>query len=391
MKFGIFALSTVPGTYEEREQLRPIAHNTERVQRMYDELRAMAVRADQSGFDAFATTEHHFHSEGLELSPAPLLFFADLAARTSRIKLVTQALAVPSWDPIRLAEEIAVLDHLTKGRFIAGIGRGYQHRWVNVLGQKYGVTGALSDGSDEDLHNREVFEELFTIMKMAWTEATVAFKGKHYEVPTPHDAGIGHWPAAASWTSKYGAREELDAEGRVRRISVVPKPYTVPHPPIWQPITRSEETIRWCARQGISPIFLISTPENLRTSFAQYQQECAEHGRSLKLGENVATLGAVNMASTYDETFASERAYLGEAFVEFFAHFGYGNVSYQDMLDSGFLNVGTVDDVKRRLAAIQECGTEWFFWYIEQGLMPWDEVQRQMDLFETHILPEFRS
>ena len=66
-------------------------------------------------------------------------------------------------------------------------------------------------------------------------------------------------------------------------------------------------------------------------------------------------------------------------------------MSYQDMVDSGFLNVGTVDDVKRRLAAIRDCGTEWFFWYIEQGVMPWDEVQRQIDLFETHILPEFQS
>ena len=322
MKFGIFALSTVPGTYEERERLRPIAHDGERVQKMYDELRAIAVRADQSGFDAFATTEHHFHSEGLELSPAPLLFFADLAARTNRIKFVTQALAVPSWDPIRLAEEIAVLDHLTKGRFIAGIGRGYQHRWVNVLGQKYGVTGALSDGSEEDLRNREVFEELFAIMKMAWTEDTVAFKGKYYEVPAPYDAGIRHWPAARSWTSKYGVPGELDAEGRVRRISVVPKPYTKPHPPIWQPITRSEETIRWCARQDISPIFLVSTPENLQASFGQYRDEAAKNGRSLKLGENVATLGAVNMAATYEEAFRSERACLGEAFVEFFAHFG---------------------------------------------------------------------
>lgn len=67
MKFGIFALSTVPGTLAERERLRPIGRNNERVQQMFEELRAIAIRADQSGFDAFATTEHHFHSEGLEL------------------------------------------------------------------------------------------------------------------------------------------------------------------------------------------------------------------------------------------------------------------------------------------------------------------------------------
>jgi alkanesulfonate monooxygenase SsuD/methylene tetrahydromethanopterin reductase-like flavin-dependent oxidoreductase (luciferase family) len=391
MKFGIFALSTVPASYAERAALRPVAHDCERVQRMYEELRAIAIRADQSGFDAFATTEHHFHSEGLELSPAPLLLFADLAARTRRIRFVTQVLVLPTWDPIRLAEEIAVLDHLTQGRFIAGLGRGYQHRWVNVLGQKYGVTGARSDGSDEDRRNREIFEELFGIVKSAWTEDTIACKGRHYEVPVPHDTGIAHWPAAASWTAKYGAEGELDADRRVRRISVVPKPYTRPHPPIWQPITRSEDTVRWCARQGIAPIFLVAPPEQLAASFEQYRDEAAKCGRNLARGENMVTLGAVNIAATRDAALRAERGALGEAFVEFFAHFGYGDVSYQQMVDAGFLNVGTVDDVKRRLAGLQRCGAEWFFWYIEQGLMPWDDVQRQLDLFEQHILPEFQS
>ena len=153
MKFGIFALSTVPGTLAERERLRPIGRNNERVQQMFEELRAIAIRADQSGFDAFATTEHHFHSEGLELSPSPFTLFSDLAARTNRIKLVTMAVALTSWDPLRLAEEITVLDHLSKSRFIPGIGRGYQHRWVNILGQQYGVSGARSDGADEDRHS----------------------------------------------------------------------------------------------------------------------------------------------------------------------------------------------------------------------------------------------
>jgi alkanesulfonate monooxygenase SsuD/methylene tetrahydromethanopterin reductase-like flavin-dependent oxidoreductase (luciferase family) len=61
---------------------------------MFEELRAIAIRADQSGFDAFATTEHHFHAERLELLPSPFTLFSDLAARTNRIKLVTMAVAL---------------------------------------------------------------------------------------------------------------------------------------------------------------------------------------------------------------------------------------------------------------------------------------------------------
>ena len=63
------------------------------------------------------------------------------------------ALALTSWDPLRLAEEITMLDHLSKGRFIPGIGRGNQHRWVNILGQQYGVSSARFDGTDEDRSN----------------------------------------------------------------------------------------------------------------------------------------------------------------------------------------------------------------------------------------------
>ena len=86
MKFMLFVLPTVPGTLEDRKRLRPIGRNNERYQQMLDELRQLAEFADDAGFDVMATTEHHFHSEGYETSVAPLLLYADLAARTKRIK-----------------------------------------------------------------------------------------------------------------------------------------------------------------------------------------------------------------------------------------------------------------------------------------------------------------
>ena len=84
MKFMMFVLPTVPGTFEDRRNLRPIGRNNERYQQMLDELRKLVVLAEEAGFDVFATTEHHFHSEGYEASVAPLLLYTDLAARTQR-------------------------------------------------------------------------------------------------------------------------------------------------------------------------------------------------------------------------------------------------------------------------------------------------------------------
>jgi alkanesulfonate monooxygenase SsuD/methylene tetrahydromethanopterin reductase-like flavin-dependent oxidoreductase (luciferase family) len=183
---------------------------------------------------------------------SPLLLYADLAARTQRIKFSPLGLVLPSWDPIRVAEELAVLDHLTKGRVYAGFARGYQDRWVNVLGQQYHVTGAPMDGSAIDNHNRRVYEETLKVIKKAWTEEAWEYDGEYYKVPYPYEEGIQRWPVA-DWTRTYGAPGEVDEQGVVRKICVVPKPYQDPHPPIFQPFSVSENTIRSTARSGIVP------------------------------------------------------------------------------------------------------------------------------------------
>jgi alkanesulfonate monooxygenase SsuD/methylene tetrahydromethanopterin reductase-like flavin-dependent oxidoreductase (luciferase family) len=141
-----------------------------------------------------ATTEHHFHSEGYETSVAPLLIYADLAARTERIKFSPLGLVLPSWDPNRAAEELAVLDHPTKRRIYAGFAPGYQDRWVNLMGQQYHVSGAPMDGSSIDNHNRKVYEETVKVIKKAWTDEGFEYDGEYYKVPYPYKEGIMRWP-----------------------------------------------------------------------------------------------------------------------------------------------------------------------------------------------------
>ena len=401
MKSMLFMLPTIPATYAERERLRPIGRNVERMQQMLAQVREIAEYADRTGFDALTLTEHHFHSEGLEVSVAPITFLADLAARTSRIKFATLVLALPAWDPIRLAEEIAMLDHLSQGRFIAGIGRGYQDRWIKVLGQQYGVSGASSDGSAADRHNREVFEEVYHIMKLAWTEDAFSYKGKYYQVPAPHDEGIRGWPVAASWTALYGAPGELDAEGVVRKICVVPKPYTQPHPPLWQAFSASAETIDWCAKEDIL-LWSLASSSNLLDVAQAYQDASARHGRKRALGENFGAFRMVYIGNTYDEAFALGAAALGDAFVRYFSGFGFFEgfrrpgetgpvpISFERMVEARFAIVGTVDQVKRQIAELrEEINPDWFGWYLDQGLMPVDQLRRQLDLFTQEIMPTF--
>ncbi len=404
MKFNLFLLPTIPATFEEREKLRPIGRDNEKYQDLLKEVRDIAHMAEDLGFDALSTTEHHFHSEGYEASIAPLLLYTDLAARTERIKFASLGLVLPTWDPIRVAEEIAVLDHLTKGRFVAGFARGYQDRWTNVLGQHYHVTGAPMDGSEVDIHNRAVFEEVFKIMKMAWTQESIRFKTKYYEVPTPYEHGIQRWPVAKNWTAKYGAKGEVDENGVVQRICVVPKPYTQPHPPIWQPFSVSEKTIRWCAAENIVPWILTAHPPSFRELCEAYRDEAAKVGRHLTLGQSVGAFRSVHLGDSYPQAYSLGATCQGAGFIEYFSGFGFFEAyrfpgettpvpnTFERMVESKYALVGTVDDVKRELEALHKNSSiEWFGWFFDQGLMPWDEAKRQLELFGSEILPEFKD
>ena len=413
MKFDILLLPTIPGTLEDRAALRPIGRNNERYQQMLDELRKIAVLADEMGIDAFSTTEHHLHSEGFEASVAPLLLYADLAARTKRIKFAPLGLVLPSWDPIRCAEELAILDHLTQGRVIAGFARGYQDRWTNILGQQYHVTGAPMDGSEVDQHNRNVFEEVFKIIKMAWTQETIEYQSDYYSIPQPYEEGIRRWPAR-EWTKLYGAPGELDEEGVIRRVSVIPKPYQDPHPPLWQPFSVSESTIRWCARESILPWILTSYPESFRNLCQVYKDEAATAGRTLRLGQSVGAARSISIGRTYEEAFALGASTTGVGFHAYFSGFGFleafrnpgeeapaplmlpnAEAVYQRMVEHDFAICGTVDDVKRKMESIAKCygdgELEWFSWGFPQGFLTWDEAQWQLETFGTEILPEFKD
>jgi alkanesulfonate monooxygenase SsuD/methylene tetrahydromethanopterin reductase-like flavin-dependent oxidoreductase (luciferase family) len=414
MKLMLFVLPTVPATFEERRNLRPIGRNNERYQQILEELRKLVVLAEQAGFDVFSTTEHHFHSEGYEASVAPLLLYADLAARTERIKFASLGLVLPAWDPLRVAEEIAVLDHLTKGRFYAGFARGYQDRWVNVLGQQYHATGAPMDGSAIDQHNREVYEEVLEIIRKAWTEDTITYNGKYYKIPYPYEEGIQRWPAA-EWTRQYGAPGEVDAQGVVRKISVIPKPYQQPHPPLFQPFSVSENTIRYTARSSIVPWILVSNPPDFQRLCQVYQEVAQASGRSLKLGESVGAFRAVHFGKTEAEAVALLRDTNYRGFIEYFSGFGFGEafrtaedndkypmtplpleeLTVERLRRVKYALAGTPDQVRAEIEALQTLygsggELEWFGWFFDQGFMSWDETQRQFEAFAKEIMPHFR-
>ena len=216
--------------------------------RMLRELSAQARLADDLGYDSISFTEHHFHVEGFELSNNPVLLDLFIGMQTRRIRVGQLGIVLPAQNPIRVAEDIAMLDHMTGGRANAGFARGYQRRWVDVMAQQlHGIHGALP-------HEHDAIDEANRDGIRGVASASSRRRGPKISSPT-RDATGGCHRAPTPWdidyTSRFGAGVQ---DGIVRAVGVVPKPLQRPHPPIFQPFASSERSIRWCAEEGVTAI-----------------------------------------------------------------------------------------------------------------------------------------
>ena len=223
MKASLFYLPSI-GSRAEIERgmagMRPDLY-----QRMLRELTEQIKLADELGYDSVSFTEHHFHIEGFEVSNNPVLLDLYFAMQTKRIRVGQLGIVLPAANPIRVAEDIAMLDHMTGGRAVAGFARGYQRRWVDIMAQQtHEVHGALPHQHDEiDAANRAAFEENFRIIKKAWTEEMLTFDGRYWRCRPARRRGP--WKPRPSTARGWKTAS-------CRSVGVVPKPLQKPHPPI---------------------------------------------------------------------------------------------------------------------------------------------------------------
>ncbi|HTO71381.1 MAG TPA: LLM class flavin-dependent oxidoreductase [Myxococcota bacterium] len=383
MKASIFCLPSV-GSRAEIEQ-GMAATRPELYQRMLRELTELVKLADDLGYDSVSFTEHHFHVEGFELSNNPVLLDLYVGLQTKRIRVGQLGIVLPSQNPLRVAEDIAMLDHMTGGRANAGFARGYQRRWVDIMAQQtHGIHGALPHQHDAiDEANRLAFEECFQIVKRAWTEDFLeAPSGRFWRVP----AGETPWTLEA--TAKYGGGVR---DGVVRAVSVVPKPLQKPHPPLFQPFASSERSIRWCAEQGVTAVLPPLHPKRERALFELYAQVS---GRPL--GEGVGVLRDVIVADSDAEAQALWRHASTFVASSWFEPFGFyhgladpdGGPPAEDALADGLALVGSPDTVTRQLEGLKKrLPTQWIFAWNYISLIPNALQLRSIERFWTHVLP----
>jgi alkanesulfonate monooxygenase SsuD/methylene tetrahydromethanopterin reductase-like flavin-dependent oxidoreductase (luciferase family) len=401
------------GDTAEMAARRPIGRDNEAYQRTLDGLVELARAADDLGYWGIAHVEHHLHSEGMEMSPSPLMLNIYLGHHTKRLRHGQLGLVLPAHDPIRLAEEIAIADHMLKGRLFVGMARGYQARWQNILCQKWGVTATSSDQGEADQRNRVLFAEHFKIMKMAWANELLSYDGPTYKIPYPYE-GIPNWPPAATITSRYGTPGEVDADGTVKAVTVVPKPYTAPHPQLFQAFGASPATLEWCGQEDVTPTIMFGALENIKRLVEIYMDAAATRGRHPAFGEGIGvcrTFHIVENGASEDavraELLRRAEKYESPVWNGWYESFGLLNVMLrmpgeegpvpapgehigERLMKSGVMIAGTVDMVKRQVEAfLREVPVEYFVWLFHWGIIPRDEALRSLELFATEIMPEF--
>jgi alkanesulfonate monooxygenase SsuD/methylene tetrahydromethanopterin reductase-like flavin-dependent oxidoreductase (luciferase family) len=200
---------------EGRMRERPLGRSRDLYQQVLFDWLDIVKAADEMGVWGASTIEHHLHSEGYEVGPNPGILNAWWAGQVKNIHVGALGYVMATQDPIRVAEEIAILDHITRGRMLVGFARGYQSRWTNILGQFSGSVATVSDGSADDQKNRDIFEERVDMVVRCWENESVVLDGDHYQAPYPLETGVRNYPAAPI-AAAAGAPGEIGSDGSIR-------------------------------------------------------------------------------------------------------------------------------------------------------------------------------
>ena len=334
---------------------------------------------DRLGYDGVGFNEHHTSPYGLMNSPN--LLAASAAQRTKNLKLLIYGNLLPVHEPLRLAEELAMLDCLSNGRIISGFARGIP-REHNV----YNVPLAQS---------RARFEEAWEIIRRAWTEEVFSYEGQF-------------------WT--------------YRDVAIWPRPVQQPHPPVWVPVTASKETIEWAGKHNIPITPGQGAHRGVREDVIRfYSRELERNGHRITPGHLVIAAD-VYVADSKEQAVREAAPYTLYFNRTLFSH---GNITERDLqAQAGYVsnsshdylrpeNVqyisgnrdryrgmtvegirqqaenmpwGTPDEIAERIiSAADHAGANQVTVNLNRGAMPHEMFMHQIRRFASEVLPRLQA
>lgn len=302
---------------------------------------------DRSGFRAYHMSEHH--STPLNLTPSPSVFLAAIAQRTKRLRFGALVYVLPAHHPLRLAEEICMLDHLSHGRLEVGIGRGASPHELHYFSVDPDVAPAM-------------YVEAYGVIMQALTQDEVNFSGKHYQFT---------------------------------KVPIDLKPYQRPHPPLWYAVPIPDGAA-WPAQHGIN-VVCGGPLARVREITDRYRAEWRAAGRSL---DTIPLLGINRFVLAADSD--SEAMALGRrAWPTFYKSFMklwklHGteprNIrlppDFDTLVEHGGAIAGSASTIRDRIQRMTaDAGVNYFISQFSFGDLTAAEVQHSVGLFAREMLP----
>ncbi|MBT4435000.1 LLM class flavin-dependent oxidoreductase, partial [bacterium] len=208
-------------------------------------MREQTQLAEQANFTTVWLTEHHFaHNGYLNAPPNPIMMSLDLASHSEKIRVGQAPIVLPDWHPLRVAEDVALLDNMTEGRVDFGVAKGINERATLQFNKE-------ADRRDNEKSYR-LFMESLEVILMAWTEDPFTHKGEFYEFPVPG------WKETNRFLMPL-EKEYHSEDGEYTGMYVHPRPYQDPHPPVWL-MSNSPHTYKRAAERGFKVIGMSSPP-----------------------------------------------------------------------------------------------------------------------------------
>ncbi|MGE4335668.1 MAG: LLM class flavin-dependent oxidoreductase [Pigmentiphaga sp.] len=313
----------------------------------YEERLLLTEAYDRGGFHAYHVAEHH--STPLGISSSPSVYLSAVAQRTRRLRFGPLVYTLGMHHPLRVLEEICMLDQMSGGRLEVGFGRGVSPYELAY----YGVDPAQAQG---------IYHESYQIIMQGLTQPTVHFQGRHFDL---------------------------------QNVPVVLQCLQQPTPPIWYGAGTPEAT-QWTAENGVN-IVCNGVTDRVRLITDQYRVHWAELGHDDSTIPHMGMSRHVVVAETEAEALASAR----RAYRRWYDHLMHLWVlhgtkpsmlafpdNFDDVQKLGLGIAGTPDQVRDWIAAQgQEAGINYFVCRLAFGDLTLNESLQSVSLLAEHVLP----
>ena len=364
--------------------------------RALEMMREQTGLAEQAGFTTSWFTEHHFaHNGYMNAPPNPIQMCTHMASRFDKIRVGTCPIVLPDWHPLRVAEDVAMLDNMSLGRVDFGVAKGINERSTIQFNKD-------ADRRDNAKVMRLYLETLEIILK-AWTNEAFTHEGEFYTFPVPG------WKETNRFFNPLDSRYH-DEDGEYKAMYVHPRPYQDPHPPVWL-MSNAPPTFEIAGAKGDGVISMASAPKRTLACWEPYRDALSKaQGRNAQVGEGVGVCTPFYVGESMEEAVDTIRPTIN-AYYEFLggtrpagewsktAYLDIGeemtgedeDADWFDFLNKrGIIVVGDAAYVAERFAEKQEMiGLDHVMLMQQYTGVPYEKILASWDRLFAHVVPKF--